>query len=272
MNTKTPPIIQTQNSITVVFDKPYTIKRDHVSFLKVRKAIADAQWELVETLIDVRSQIEDYVEGNCEIRGGTIFYNDEEVHNVVAERIMQFMQNNIPWKPLMVFLNNLMENPSFNSRQELYGFLENENLPITEDGHFLAYKAVQSNYMDMWTGQVDNSIGSVVTMPRSSVDDNAGNGCSSGLHAGSLDYVDGYGGSRDHRKVIVKINPRDVVSVPNDDCRKLRCCGYKVVSEFGAVLSDSCYDSEGGSMGFTPDQQDYASCDSSFDDDYDWNH
>jgi hypothetical protein len=272
MNTQSPPIIQTQNSITVVFDKPYTINRDHVSFLKVRKAIADAQWELVETLIDVRSQIEDYVEGNCEIRGGNIFYNDEEVHNVVADRIMQFMQNDIPWKPLMVFLNNLMENPSFNSRQELYGFLENENLPITEDGHFLAYKAVRSDYKDMWTGHVDNSIGSVVTMPRSSVDDNAGNGCSSGLHAGSLDYVDGYGGSRDHRKVIVKINPRDVVSVPNDDCRKLRCCGYKVVSEFGAVLSDSCYDSEGGSMGFTPDQQDYASCDSSFDDSYDWNH
>ena len=272
MSTQTPPIIQTQNYITVVFDKPYTIERNHVSFLKVRKAIAESQWELVEKLIDVRSSIEDYISGKCEIRGGKIFYEGEEVHNVVTERIMQFMHDGMPWKPLMAFLNNLMENPSYNSRQELYGFLENENLPITEDGHFLAYKAVNTDYMDLWTGSVDNSIGSVVKMTRSRVDDNSRNGCSAGLHAGSLDYVDGYGGCRDHRKVIVKINPKDVVSVPSEDCRKLRCCEYRVISEFGSVLTDSCYDSEGNSMDESSGREDLSSYDSSFEDQYDWNH
>lgn len=266
----TPPIIQTQNSITVVFDKPYTINRDHVSFLKVRKAISDSQWELVEKLIDTRSQIENYIDGDCELRDGRIYYDGEEVHNVVADRILQFMQNDIPWKPLVSFLNNLMENPSYNSRQQLYSFLENEHLPITEDGHFLAYKAVSSTYKDMWTGNIDNSIGSIVEMKRSRVDDNSGNGCSSGLHAGSIEYVDGYGGSRGHKKVIVKINPRDVVSVPSEDCRKLRCCRYEVVSEFGSVLDESCYDPEGKSMGLTDNQKDYTSCDSSFEDSYDW--
>ncbi len=247
-NTQTPPIIQTQNSITVVFEKPYTINRDHVSFLKVRKAISDCDWDLVEKLIDIRSSVENFVEGDCEIRNGSIFYKGEAVHSIVSSRILQFMQDDMPWKPLLKFLDNLMENPSFNSRNELYSFLENENLPITEDGHFLAYKAVSLDYTDLWTGSINNKVGSVVTMERSSVDDNCGNGCSAGLHAGSLEYVDGYGGSGNHCKVIVKINPKDVVSVPSHDCRKLRCCRYEVVTSFDTVLEDSCYDSQGGSM------------------------
>ena len=270
-NTNTPPIIQTPNSITVVFDnKPHSISREHVSFLKVRKAIAESDWDLAQKLIDVRSTIKNFVSGDCEIRNGTIYYQGEEVHNTVVDRIFKFMEEGMPWKPLLKFLSNLMANPSYNARKELYNFLENENLPVTEDGHFLAYKAVSDDYKDLWTGKIDNSVGTTVTMTRSRVDDNTNHGCSAGLHAGSIDYVESYGGQRG-RKVIVKINPCDVVSVPSEDCRKLRCCSYTVISDFGSILQDSCYGENGEHVVTTrKSESGLAEADSHFDDGFNW--
>jgi hypothetical protein len=68
------------------------------------------------------------------------------------------------------------------------------------------------------------------------VDDNPENGCSYGFHAGSIDYAGNFGGS-DRRVVIVKINPEDVVSVPNDcECQKLRTAKYEVVADYTGPL------------------------------------
>ena len=45
--------------------------------------------------------------------------------------------------------------------------------------------------------------------------------------------------------VIVKINPKDVVSVPNDcNCEKLRTCRYEVVGEYQGELLKPLYKSE----------------------------
>ena len=113
--------------------------------------------------------------------------------------------------------------------------MQNKHLPITSDGHFLAYKAVNNKFMDKYTGTVDNSIGQKPTMTRFGVDDDRNNGCSSGLHAGTLDYVQSYGSfceddERTDRCIIVKINPEDVVSVPLDcECQKLRTTSYEVI-------------------------------------------
>lgn len=131
--------------------------------------------------------------------------------------------------PLVAFLHNLYENPSNNAINELYGFLEAGNLPITSDGHFLAYKKVNDNYTDCHTGKIDNSVGQVVEMPRNEVDDNRENTCSHGLHFCSLDYLKHFHGAR---IVILKINPKDVVSIPSGYWNtKGRCCRYVVVGE-----------------------------------------
>jgi hypothetical protein len=139
-----------------------------------------------------------------------------------------------------------MENPSMQSQKELYDFLEHEHLPITEDGHFLAYKAVRNDYKDKYRGTFDNSVGQVVKMQRAKVDDDRARGCSDGLHAGALNYVAGYGSVESgDRIVIVKINPRDVVSVPSDcNCEKLRTCRYEVVGEYQGELIKPLYSSE----------------------------
>jgi hypothetical protein len=153
-----------------------------------------------------------------------------------------------------------MGNPSMQSQKELYDFLEHEHLPITEDGHFLAYKAVRGDFKDKYKGVFDNSVGNIVKMQRAKVDDNRSRGCSDGLHAGALNYVAGYG-SVEHgdRIVIVKINPRDVVSVPSDcNCEKLRTCQYEVVGEYQGELLKPLYKADFSQDEYEDEDENYS--------------
>jgi hypothetical protein len=176
---------------------------------------------------------------------------------VIVERILQFRDHGFDMMPLVKFLAKLMLNPSKRAVDELYTFLEHKNLPITDNGNFLAYKGVDSQYWSIHSGNVRllkgrannnghifNGIGEEIQIPRNQVDDNKENHCSYGLHAGTLEYANGFrndGG----KLIIVEIDPADVVSIPSDcECQKLRTCRYKVVDEYkGAALSNACYTS-----------------------------
>jgi hypothetical protein len=137
------------------------------------------------------------------------------------------------------FMHNLMKNPSKRSVDELYGFLEKNNLPLTPDGHFLAYKKVRRDFKDIHSGTMDNSPGTIVEMERNQVDDNKDQTCSTGLHFCGLSYLDHFGGS-DSRVVIVKIDPADVVSIPSDyNGAKGRACRYEVIGEMGVKAEDA---------------------------------
>ena len=60
--------------------------------------------------------------------------------------------------------------------------------------------------------------------------------CSYGLHFCSEGYLRHFGGDR---VVILKINPRDVVSIPTDyNNTKGRCCRYEVIGEVGVNPED----------------------------------
>jgi hypothetical protein len=49
--------------------------------------------------------------------------------------------------------------------------------------------------------------------------------------------------------VVVKINPKDVVSVPSDyNCQKLRCCAYTVVSEVEAEIYAAATSEDGEAL------------------------
>jgi hypothetical protein len=107
--------------------------------------------------------------------------------------------------------------------------LEKGGMPITPDGYFLAYKKVRANYKDCHSGTMDNSVGKTVSMERNAVDDNRENECSHGLHFCSESYLSQFGGDR---IMILKINPRDVVSIPKDyQNAKGRACSYEVIGE-----------------------------------------
>jgi len=233
------PYIITNNSITIVFDGiSHTLNDGHPNYGAVRQAIIDRQFDKIPTLVDIPKAIRQYSHGNIEIKDGAIKYAGQPVHNYVCDKIFSFMKEGLPFEPLVAFLNKLMSNPSKRAVNELYLFLEHKAMPITPNGNFLAYKSVDSNWRDHHTGTFDNSIGKTLEMVRNAVCDDADVGCSSGFHAGSLEYASSFGGG-DKRLVIVEINPADVVSIPKDsNCQKLRTCKYKVVSEYTEKLPD----------------------------------
>jgi hypothetical protein len=212
--------------------KSYSLTSDHPQFATIRTALTlGLEGSVVIGLFDEAMAAARYMQGEVEARAGVLYYQNEPVHNTVATRILDFMARDIPYQPLVEFLKRLQKNPSKRSVEELYGFMERNALPITEDGFVLGYKGVTDDYKDCHTRTVDNRLGAKPSMERNTVDDNWQVLCSSGYHVGSQSYATGFGA----RTVIVKIDPADVVSVP-DDGDKMRVCAYEVVSEYAGEL------------------------------------
>ena len=235
--------IFTGNSLTVAIDgKLRTMDKSHYNWREAVDALNDEDFDKLETLFDSKKAIEDFSEGNITIRDGIVYYGDESINNHVIERLLNFMREGLPCKPLLRFIDKLMLNPSRRSVQELYKFLEHKNMPLTESGNFLAYKGVSPEFRDKYTGKLDNSVGKTVSMTRNQVCDDANFGCSAGLHAGSYEYAHGYASGGGHL-VVVEISPTDVVSVPHD-ChqQKLRTSKYKVLKVCETILKEELYD------------------------------
>lgn len=243
-------VVCRDNTISIVlpkFGKVAQVKKGDINYGKIREAIKkqyseDKFLELLDTSKMVEKTYKKILKGAEVLVDGTVLWNGKPLHNTIATRISQFMKEGLPYEHLIKFINNVNKNENPESREELYDFLEHRNLPITDDGCFLAYKAVTKDWKDKHTKTINNSIGQIVKMPRELVNPNRDIACGVGLHCGALDYVYSFAGG-DDRIVIVKVNPRDAVSVP--DCssyQKLRCCRYEVVSEFVGELVGRVYD------------------------------
>lgn len=225
------------DSITVITADGNTMtitSESHRNYNEIREATKEHNWPLVQELIDLASQMAkqfESVSGSVRIKHGILYFGERAISGVLGERAVQMHNEGFNMDPLFAFVENLYENPSKRSVTQLYGFLEATDLPITEDGHFLAYKMISKDYKDLRTGTMDNSIGAIPEMNRNECDEDPTRTCSTGLHFCSQKYLGFY--SSGHRTVIVKVNPRDVVSIPTDyNNSKGRACRYEIVGEF----------------------------------------
>ena len=221
--------MKTENTITVfIKGVPETLDKTNRNFDKVIECLkSKCPDEDIIELINLGKYIETKSSGLITVQGGEVIYDGIPVNNYLTESIIKMLNEGFDIDPFIKFMSNLMENPSYRAVEELYGFLENSKLPITEDGHFLAYKMVSEDFKDKYTGTIDNSVGSICSMPRNRVNDNKLETCSYGLHFASYSYASTFG---DGNLVLLKINPRDVVSIPVDyNNTKGRCCRYEVI-------------------------------------------
>jgi hypothetical protein len=264
------PFMWVDCNLTVILkNKAHQVIPDHTNYKLILEALPTATEDELLELVDIEKAVASFSDGQVSIVNGKVMFEGEEVHGSISKRIIEFMSKGLPFEPLVKFLENLMENPSMQSQQELYDFLEHENLPITEDGCFLAYKAVSKDFKDKWKGTFDNKVGQVCEMRRAKVDDNRKAGCSAGLHAGALNYVANYGNvDAGDNIVIVKINPEDVVSVPSDcNCEKLRTCKYEVVGLYQGELPKPLYKAEFEADSYVDDEE-YSTVYDEYDEDY----
>jgi hypothetical protein len=254
------PYILTDESLTVVIDgKAHTMSNEHPAWHQAKEALAQEEWERLSGLFNVAKAVEDYLDEDVriEVKDSAVYFEGEAVHNVVVDKILKFMSEGSPFKPLVKFLGKLMDNPSRRAVNELYTFLEHKNMPITPEGNFLAYKGVTDDFKDFHTRKFSNKIGDVLEMTRNRVCDDANVGCSHGFHAGSYEYAKGYAHNGGNL-MVVEIDPADVVSVPTDcSCQKLRTAKYKVVGHYETIdappmddgYNDS-YDSDSWQAGY----------------------
>ena len=252
-----PYLIQGKNIVVIIDNQPHTVTSTHIGYEKLKQAIKDNDWDAVKQVVDPAREILSYGAGHVAVQGSKVFYKEREMSGVLTGRLIEMYQDGFPVEPLIMFMENLMQNPSKRAVEELYGFLEKGNLPLTPDGHFLAYKKVRNDFLDIHSGTMSNAPGTVVEMERNSVDDNMNNTCSTGLHFCSKEYLNHFGGS-DSRTVILKINPRDVVSIPNDyNNAKGRACRYEVIGELG-VDPDQAFAEPVQDAAYTKEQLDAA--------------
>lgn len=227
------PYIITPNSVSLFAAgaAPVTIDASHVNFTAVVDAIREQDFDRALEMATVKNYLHTVTRGNVSVNEEGVTYKGTALHSYLADKLLDFFRDGLPVEHYCLFLDNLMSNPSMVSRNELYLFLEAANLPITEDGCFLAYKAVRSDFRDKHSGKFDNTPGVTHVMQRYDVNDDRNQTCSYGFHAAAYEYAKNFMSGGD-KLVAVKINPADVVSVPSDyNNQKLRCCKYTVAFE-----------------------------------------
>jgi hypothetical protein len=182
------------------------------------------------------------------VRGGQVYFDNDRVDNALTKAIATFHASGATeYQALVNFMEKVMQNPEPHSREQLYEWLQRWHFGIALDGDIIAYKGLKHSGRDAdqeaWESQsrghaivngkpFDGNIpgfpGAIIEMPRSEVVHDPTIACSTGLHVGNWSYASSFATVT----VRVKVNPRDVCSVPNDsEWAKVRCCRYQLLGK-----------------------------------------
>lgn len=230
----------------VVNNRAFTLGASQSNFHSVlgelKKPKQDAKRIL--SLLSSAEALSDFASKGVSIHNGKVYFKGSQMNGAVVNRILDFHRQNLPCEPTIAFLGNLPDNQA--QRDAAYKFLENEGLTLTPDGCILAYKGVRGN----WTSAHQNNLPSLKAVlidnyirfkpgdkPRCNPQDCDSDPhvhCSKGLHVGSHAFAKAYVADYDRNHghmVLVKINPKDIVSVPTDTREKMRVCAMEVVCD-----------------------------------------
>ncbi|QLA10691.1 lysis inhibitor [Shewanella phage Thanatos-2] len=217
--------------ITMYSDKVYTVNSGHTKFNVILKALKDGNHALALELASVENHILRQVKFNSGliIDGDKITYKGRLLRGGAASRIIDDMMLGKDFSKWASFLSKLLENPEEKNIVRLFDFLVHKDIEICDDGHFYAWKYVRKDFTDCFTGTIDNSPGKSPRMPREEVCNDDNISCAPGLHVCALKYMEGIN-RHSYNIVLVKVHPRDVVSIPLDyNVDKIRTCGYHVM-------------------------------------------
>ncbi len=230
----------------------------------VRGLLTDQDEGEVIGLFDLAAAVANHFEPLSErvsVHDGRIYFDQEEINDELTAHILRALDGSkragtdvTSYMPFVNFLEKIKTNPSQHSQEQLWSWLKDRAFTITLEGDIIAYKGVYTRDGEYVSsnegfaivngepiqGKIPNPIGGIVEMPRSSVVHDPRNGCSKGLHVATYPFAKSFASVC----LAVIVNPRDVVSVPNESrADKMRVCRY-VVKEVvhapyvGTVLTD----------------------------------
>ena len=249
------------NNKSIVFfhgGKPVKVEKSAPEYNRIIACFDLSQDQQEDAIREIINQkVGKFTKDGFTINPEEVTYQGERIPTALANKIRSIVAEGLPVSLFAKFWENLQQNPSANSVRELYDFLAYKELPITEDGYFIAYKGVNRNGWSchgntktkVLQGEVDsqgrikNDRGDIIEVLRRDVDDERSHHCSYGLHVGSLDYAKSFANGR---VLIVKINPADVVSVPTDcACQKCRVAKYQILDAYDTEIKNAVCDEDG---------------------------
>jgi len=248
------------NHWTVVLGgQPLQFDSTHPQYMGLVECVHSGDADEFVELFNSGTKIEDWSEGSFEFRDGFLYFEGEQVATDPTNRIVEMITQGFPHEPMLNYLSNLYDNVSERAVQESYKWSSHKGLPITEDGMLVGYKGVvvyngedttdkmgnplkRGDYVDKYTGNsFRNNVGDKCVMKRRQVCDDHTQGCSSGLHVGTYEYACDWAGSGGV-VLLVKFNPKDIVSVPSDcNCQKMRVSEYQVIAVAREQLEEAVY-------------------------------
>jgi hypothetical protein len=227
-------------SATVVYEgQSYTVREGSPHFKGLVKALIEKNWEDVPKHLTVAKSLKEWAKGKFMVDGTTVTFDGVPLPQKLNAKIISMATRGISPQPFLNFWERLQKNPSWRSVQQLFDFIAHENIPITKDGKFLAYKGVNGDYTDKHTSTVDNHPGKINKLPRNQISDDPNEACHFGYHVGALNYA------RTFARIVVicEIDPEHVVCVPHDASQqKMRVCQYEVIGNWnGQPLPSTVY-------------------------------
>lgn len=213
----------------------YTVSRSHTKWPDILKLLKERKFSEACQLLDAYKYVAQKLDALKDIfaidpiTGLVTSSSNRLIPSAVADKVKDLVAGGHPTQPLNRFFEKLALAPAQHVWNETLLFMVANDMVMFEDGDILGYKKVRNDYTDSHTGTFNNAPGQRVTMPRAEVDDDRRISCSSGLHVAAFEYAKNFGGGR---LVVVKVDPRDVVSIPYDyNNQKMRTCGYQVIAE-----------------------------------------
>lgn len=252
------PVTITPTSINVLFEgRMRTLNKTHINYARVHNTVraintnyacdgltpaTSAKITELKDLLDIPTFIARVTEGRVKLTDNEVYFDGIQVHGVIAQRLIGFLQAGEDIRPLARFLERLMENTNENAVNEMYLWLESGNMPLMDDGCFIAFKKVNADYSSSYRNPDGtpfyNLVGTSPSMPREQVDANRNVTCSTGLHFCSWQYLPEFGMGGEAKVIILRIAPEDVVAIPNDyNNSKGRAWRYTVLD---TVPEDEC--------------------------------
>lgn len=240
----------TKNVVAFIDGEMYQANDQNPAWADILKALEDGADNAAALFSPAQVVSKNFqkVTDRVSLRGSQVFFDGVAQAGVLVDSILRHLQEGNDFTPLVNFMEKVANNPNEHSREQLYRWLTaTGGFSIAEDGDIVGYKGVQAEYdgslrsshsghaivdgVEYNNARIPNNPGSVVEMPRDEVQHDPSRGCHTGLHVGTWSYARSFAPVT----LEVRVNPRDVVSVPTD-CgdAKMRTCRYVVVDKVDA--------------------------------------
>lgn len=227
----------------------YAMVSSNPAFDKAVQMVRDGDESVVDVfdLANLAAKAFHSVTDRVSIRHGVVYLDENPVDSEMSNIIVNYLgEGNDSAMPLVLFMERLDRNPSFTSRNQLWGFVKAHGIHLADDGRMVLYKGVNpTDEPDVYrstgsgrafvngeeqNGRIHTKVGDVVTMPRREISDDPNVACHAGLHCGARSYASSFAPVL----ITTLVGPEHVVCVPRDSSQaKVRVEEYEIMAPLG---------------------------------------